>query len=789
MPSECNFIKAANILVTYGEFSWIDFHIPKYYTLRLKTLLDDFVDAKQLIRGHYRPKTWIGFTTVSRIVRAYLQRAIDFGTRSWDITIARCLSLVLVSSLAARAGDVAHSRDFTGDEYMKYRDIELYLEGDDAKFVNLRARVTMRYTKGFKDSMAGNMTCYLQPLGTSHTCHVCPISLLLVHALRHGLVRGSTLQDILTKAAARADRRVVWLFPDRPVLAAFAHSGAHVCLDRPARVDQLRDSIRTIGLAGGVLDRIYVHATRLGAARDMAHLPEAALDGHGFNVDAVRQRLGHSHWAMQSGVTEAYIGGPSLDAWKASADNPKRHHREPAFAKDPAAAYQYVYKPVSEEEILSILGRPGTEAEHFRVQNQVREQRRRELRDAVLAEPPSSLVGLIDDSPLPFKVTNQTEEDLERVDVPEIDIENLQSTLFSRPATQDHSAKRPELTAYSLISSNSEDHEAAMSAADDGEQEETARLLTEDDREDGQVTPESWIESYAKVNIVYTGEFGTLWRKHCLGQPQLDKAKSDRIFDQVCSQGHSRDGPQPFMVKCRKTAGCSYESIHGKDMTVHELICDEERVQDQNAAAAQLTAPGGKVYCPRQGCTFSTLASKNPNNAADHISLHIKDKHDFLHKPCEHGCEPGRVYTTLTAYKAHQNGYHNDRWPVECSFPGCTNSTQFRDLGNLKKHLRRTHNLENGNMAPYIPSRTPVIRWAAQTCVDDDYESRAVFKSKKDMVSHLTTGYHKLTRKDAHARIGTLGHHTETVTPKAVTRKGGVTVKQAEAAAKRQKMA
>ncbi|KAK9316758.1 hypothetical protein V1524DRAFT_425467 [Lipomyces starkeyi] len=103
---------------------------------------------------------------------------------------------------------------------------------------------------------------------------MCTVSLLMIHALRHGLVVGSNIQEVLEHAANTADGRVVWTFPDRPILCAFTRTGVKMCdLDEPARTQQLLESVKQMGVVSNILTRVYTHAIRLGAAQDIAHLP------------------------------------------------------------------------------------------------------------------------------------------------------------------------------------------------------------------------------------------------------------------------------------------------------------------------------------------------------------------------------------------------------------------------------------------------------------------------------------------------------------------------------------
>ena len=213
--------------------------------------------------------------SLSRLVRVYLTRAIEHGTISWDVTIAKCLSVVLVSSLGARLGDVALSGGYKGTTYyLQYRHIELFFdEGAEPIFANLEARITLEFTKGHKGKPGQDTSRHLRPLAGAHNSHMCPIALLLVHCLRHSLVDGTTLEEVLNGAVQRDDRTIVWRFPERPVLTAFATSPPRCDLAEAAITGQLAQTLKEMGAVAGMLDRVHGHALRLGAARDVAHLP------------------------------------------------------------------------------------------------------------------------------------------------------------------------------------------------------------------------------------------------------------------------------------------------------------------------------------------------------------------------------------------------------------------------------------------------------------------------------------------------------------------------------------
>ena len=93
--------------------------------------------------------------------------------------------------------------------------------------------------------------------------HVCPIALLLVYTLRHGLVVGSTIDEVLHIAVTRPDRKVQWVSPKYPVLAAFNIGGASgINITKPAITDQIRQTLNPLGVVSNILCRIHPHALR-----------------------------------------------------------------------------------------------------------------------------------------------------------------------------------------------------------------------------------------------------------------------------------------------------------------------------------------------------------------------------------------------------------------------------------------------------------------------------------------------------------------------------------------------
>ena len=304
-----------HILLDYGLFQYSKasgFKLTAQDGKRLQTFIDDAVKGGQLTTGVWKKRVWLTFVLVSRLGRAWLEHHHKHRTVNWDLTLSRLMSLVLIASLGCRAGDVARSNLYTSGEYPQYCHIRLMLTGHGtAAWGNLEACVTLKHAKSMKDIRNQELVCYLDPLDDPRHQHACPVALILALALRHGLVRGTTIQEVLDHAAQVANRTVEWLFPNHPVISASATEGTIGCrLDKPAQINQVLQSTQMMGVAASILTQVHPHALRLGAAKDVAHL-SSATSGSGFATGEVRQALGYSQAAFMQGLTEMYVGAPT----------------------------------------------------------------------------------------------------------------------------------------------------------------------------------------------------------------------------------------------------------------------------------------------------------------------------------------------------------------------------------------------------------------------------------------------------------------------------------------------
>ena len=137
---------------------------------------------------------------------------------------------------------------------------------------------------------------------------ICPIKLLLIVALRSGNLSGS-IDEVLAQASQRADRTIVWNFPDNSVLPAHVPSvQTFMNWTKPAPSNQLTATLQEMALICGILVALVAHDLRRGAGRDVANMklpPEVALGVADANVMGA---MGHTRRSFALGITDDYVG-------------------------------------------------------------------------------------------------------------------------------------------------------------------------------------------------------------------------------------------------------------------------------------------------------------------------------------------------------------------------------------------------------------------------------------------------------------------------------------------------
>ena len=103
--------------------------------------------------------------------------------------------------------------------------------------------------------------------------------LLLIYALQHRLIHGSTVQQVLDHAAHAANDIVKWLYPNRPVVVAFMTQGSRSCiLQQIAERGQVLQTVKQIGLISNILPPAAAFTSALAFTR------KSKLDSAGISM-------------------------------------------------------------------------------------------------------------------------------------------------------------------------------------------------------------------------------------------------------------------------------------------------------------------------------------------------------------------------------------------------------------------------------------------------------------------------------------------------------------------------
>jgi predicted transcriptional regulator len=757
-PQKATIVRGLTVLLAYGHFRWEGFKMGSHEGGRFKVFLEQAIRDGKITTGLWQRRTWIGFAVLSRLVSTFLSHTVVYGTNNWDITIAKCLSVVLVAALGARSGDVARSSLYKGQEYLQYRHIALYIDKAHSgrpTLADLRATITLEFQKGHKTANNEETDKYLSPLGHQQS-HMCPIAWILVHALRHSLVAGTTLQDVLDHASARSDHQVKWLYPSRPVLAAIALTPSrHVDLEKPADAKQLLNNVKEMGVVSGMLDRAYMHAIRLGSARDVAQLPQDATTG--YNTDHVRQSLGHTVKSTNKGVTDVYIGGSHVETY-----NQRAQHSIQPKGKVPrfANGSEIESRTTTQEKLKgSLAALPD-----------VTTPRRRPLAD-------------LDVNTSTTTAHKAVAHPLQNVDpslLTEGDIAEVAAAVTTSAATElcdmVFQESEPEVqpgmetTTLQDVFDNPDTQSALRSLTDESGLEEDEALFVDDRIPATTYSGSEFVAAYSKINIVNNHHVGRAW--HLANAEDIAKA-----METCCMFGGSRDEPTPMIHKCSKTPGCTFTSYAPDYFKSHQSLCSQERM-DRFATALSVVDESDAYACTYEGCGYKPAPGTDQKQQ---LGTHIRTTHTFVPKPCEHGCDPETLYNNYNMYRNHLMKMHDPKYPAPCVFPGCTSTSKFATVYNLKYHLQDTHKLGDFyEIDSYVPPPDPVRRYIeTQQCWLEGCGQ--TIKGFDSMVRHLTRKKHGMTGDDARAAVKADAEYEMVVEArKPNAKKRAITTKQLE---------
>jgi hypothetical protein len=159
---------------------------------------------------------------------------------------------------------------------------------------------------------------------------VCPVKLLVIHALRTGAVDASSWEDLTAQTLRRRDRTVQWKTPNRPVISAIVPGHcAFLDLEKPARTGQILNTLADMGRRAKLVVKATTHDLRRGSVKDISHLKE---DVRGFATPAVAAAVGHRMSTYMNDVTASYNGGSDVSIWTLRAESGFKDRQAPMLA-------------------------------------------------------------------------------------------------------------------------------------------------------------------------------------------------------------------------------------------------------------------------------------------------------------------------------------------------------------------------------------------------------------------------------------------------------------------------
>jgi len=145
---------------------------------------------------------------------------------------------------------------------------------------------------------------------------MCAVKIILIQALRSGNASGKTIGQVLTNAKKRADRTIVWPFPNRPVLCG---ANDHKVLDwdkLALRQKATRALIRANNILGSSM-KVNMHLLRYGVAEDLQSVRPTGPAGHA--MESISNQLAHRPLARMKGVGLVYAQAYTTeDHWEVS---------------------------------------------------------------------------------------------------------------------------------------------------------------------------------------------------------------------------------------------------------------------------------------------------------------------------------------------------------------------------------------------------------------------------------------------------------------------------------------
>lgn len=99
---------------------------------------------------------------------------------------------------------------------------------------------------------------------------VCPKELLLILALRRGVVAATSVDQLIKNTRSSRSKIIKWLAPELPLLCQL--DDMHALGNKLANINQARNTLAKAALLAGILAHLKPHDLRLGVAKILAQL-------------------------------------------------------------------------------------------------------------------------------------------------------------------------------------------------------------------------------------------------------------------------------------------------------------------------------------------------------------------------------------------------------------------------------------------------------------------------------------------------------------------------------------
>ncbi|KAF4950424.1 hypothetical protein FSARC_13204 [Fusarium sarcochroum] len=108
-------------VINWCRFHFTDWKLSSSGGIKLKSIFATLINEDRITLdpavGSRGEKQWVTSDIVRQLVSNYLQDCIETGCQHWDRTILNVLTMLLLSSTGARAGDVAVSQGYEKKGY------------------------------------------------------------------------------------------------------------------------------------------------------------------------------------------------------------------------------------------------------------------------------------------------------------------------------------------------------------------------------------------------------------------------------------------------------------------------------------------------------------------------------------------------------------------------------------------------------------------------------------------------------------------------------------------------